>query len=163
MFKITRYVTGPVRPGKAVLYLKRTSNGSSLSRVIHSWVASRQDRKRSWDLFREALKTDAYDTQGGTTPEGIHLGAMSGAVDLVQRCYTGLETRGQVIRFNPMVPEELGRIHLHLRHRGHWLEVDITSHRIRIASPACGAEPVTCEVKDARFELREGMVREIEF
>jgi alpha,alpha-trehalase len=149
-------------PKNVDYYLKRTSNGSSLSRVIHAWVASRQDRSRSWTLFREALATDAFDTQGGTTPEGIHLGAMSGTVDLVQRCYTGLEARGHVIRFNPSFPEELGRIHLHLRYRGQWLEVDVTPERMRIASPACGAEPVVVEVKDERFQLREGGVEEID-
>ena len=29
------------------------------------------------------------DTQGGTTKEGIHLGAMAGTIDILQRCYTG--------------------------------------------------------------------------
>jgi hypothetical protein len=30
-------------------------------------------------------------SQGGTTAEGIHLGAIAGTVDLLQRCYSGLE------------------------------------------------------------------------
>jgi hypothetical protein len=59
-------------------YIKRTSHGSTLSRVVHSWVLARSDRVRSWNLFTEALESDISDTQGGTTPEGIHLGAMAG-------------------------------------------------------------------------------------
>ncbi len=39
-------------------YLERTSNGSSLSYVVHSWVAVRRNRRHSWRLFEEALKTD---------------------------------------------------------------------------------------------------------
>lgn len=74
-------------------YLHRTSHGSTLSRVVHSWVLARSDRARSWSLFNEALEADISDTQGGTTREGIHLGAMAGTVDIMQRCYTGLELR----------------------------------------------------------------------
>ena len=52
------------------------------------------DRGRSWQLFTQALKSDAADVQGGTTPEGIHLGAMAGTVDVLQRGYTDIEVRG---------------------------------------------------------------------
>lgn len=142
-------------------YLERTSNGSSLSWIIHSWVAARRDRRRSWNLFNEALKTDVADIQGGTTPEGIHLGAMTGCIDLVQRGYTGLEARGNVLRFNPQFPEELQRIGMHVRYRGHWLELDITSTKLKIVTLACGASPVQIEVKGRYFELKEGKTLEI--
>src|SRR5690606_37414228 len=72
-------------------YVHRTSNGSTLSRIVHSWVLARADRTRSWALLEEALESDIADIQGGTTAEGIHLGAMAGTVDLVQRGHTGLE------------------------------------------------------------------------
>jgi trehalose/maltose hydrolase-like predicted phosphorylase len=35
--------------------------------------------------FEEALQSDLSDIQHGTTAEGIHLGAMAGTLDLVQR------------------------------------------------------------------------------
>jgi len=148
-------------PRNIEYYLQRTSNGSSLSRIIHAWVASRHDRKRSWALFSEALKTDVADTQGGTTSEGIHLGAMAGSVDILQRCYTGLESRGQVLRFNPQFPEELGGMHLHLRYRDHWLELDLTPERFRIQSFPGGGRPIVVEIKDQRFELEAGMAKEV--
>jgi alpha,alpha-trehalase len=149
-------------PRNVEYYLQRTSNGSSLSRIIHAWVASRHDRKRSWALFGEALKTDVADIQGGTTSEGIHLGAMAGSVDILQRCYTGLESRGQVLRLNPQFPEELRSMHLHLRYRDHWLELDLTSDRLRIESLPRGGDPVMVEVKGRRFQLEAGMVKEVE-
>ena len=74
-------------------YLARTSHGSTLSWVVHSWVLARLDRRRSWDLFLQALRSDIADIQGGTTHEGIHLGAMAGTVDLIQRCHGGVEAR----------------------------------------------------------------------
>jgi trehalose/maltose hydrolase-like predicted phosphorylase len=41
------------------------------------------------------------DTQGGTTAEGIHLGAMAGTIDLLQRGYSGLAARGGMLTFDP--------------------------------------------------------------
>src|SRR3546814_13251031 len=48
-------------------YVRRTSDGSTLSRVVHSWVLARGDRARSWSLFAEALESAVADIQGGTT------------------------------------------------------------------------------------------------
>jgi alpha,alpha-trehalase len=56
----------------------RSARESSLARVADTWVFARADRPGSWELFMEALLTDVADIQGGTTPEGIHLGAMAG-------------------------------------------------------------------------------------
>ena len=46
-----------------------------------------------------ALDSDIADIQGGTTREGIHVGAMAGTIDLIQRCYLGLELRANVLYF----------------------------------------------------------------
>jgi alpha,alpha-trehalase len=88
-------------------YINRTSHGSTLSRVVHSWVLTRSDRARSWKLFLQALKSDVADIQGGTTPERIHLGAMASAVDILDRAYTCLVVRNDVLWFNPFLPEEV--------------------------------------------------------
>ena len=52
-------------PATVDYYLARTSHGSTLSRVAHSWVLARSDRPRSWGLILEALASDLDDTQGG--------------------------------------------------------------------------------------------------
>lgn len=142
-------------------YLKRTLSGSSLSWIVHSWVATRRDRERSWELFNQALKTDVADIQGGTTPEGIHLGAMAGCVDMLQRGYTGLETQGDLLRLNPSFPEEIKQVHFHLRYRGHWLDLDIASDRLKITALSGRARPIRIWVKDRVFELKEGEAREV--
>jgi alpha,alpha-trehalase len=123
-------------------YIKRTAHGSSLSRVVHSWVLARQDREKSWDLFNEALLSDVADIQGGTTPEGIHLGAMAGTVDQVQRCYTGIVTRDDVLWLNPCLPAELAKLHLQLRYRGYFLRVEICSDTVKITSLRNRAYPI---------------------
>ncbi len=112
-------------PENVQYYLDRTSHGSSLSRVVHAWVLARTDRERSWDLFREALESDIDDIQGGTTKEGIHLGAMGGTVDLVQRCYTGIEMRDGILWLNPCLPRELKELNFCAHYRGHWLHLQL--------------------------------------
>ncbi|MDD1478577.1 HAD-IA family hydrolase [Arthrobacter sp. H16F315] len=82
-------------------YLARTANGSTLSRVVHASVLARIDETRAWQVFREALVADLDDTQGGTTREGIHLGAMSGTVDVVVRAFAGLQTEANALTFSP--------------------------------------------------------------
>ena len=61
-------------------------------------------------MFNEALDSDLADVQRGTTREGIHLGAMAGTVDLLLRCYTGLETREGKLLLHPALPTELGQV-----------------------------------------------------
>ncbi len=148
-------------PKNIEYYLERTAHGSSLSRVVHSRVLFRSDRANSWELFTEALQTDVADIQGGTTKEGIHLGAMAGCVDIIQSVYTGLQTMGDILQFEPELPEALESLSMHLRYRGNWLEVDLDDERLRLEALACGALPVTIEVNGDRFQLSEGEVKAV--
>jgi alpha,alpha-trehalase len=141
-------------------YLKRTSHGSTLSWVVHSWVLARSDRSRSWKLFCEALQSDVADIQGGTTPEGIHLGAMAGTVDQLQRGYTGIVTRGDVLYFNPRLPDDLSRLKLKIRYRSHFLEIEMTSEFLRVSSIRSGEGPLQIGVYDKIYELLPGSGRE---
>lgn len=124
-------------------YLDRTSHGSTLSRVAHSWVLARSDRQRSWALFQRALDSDIEDIQGGTTPEGIHTGAMAGVIDLVQRCYLGIEMRGNVLHFDPLLPTGLRRVKVRLRYRRQILDVSVDHNLLRIDSRPFTADPIT--------------------
>ncbi len=137
-------------------YLRRTSNGSSLSRVVHSWVMARTDREGAWKLFTEALGTDVADIQVGTTPEGIHLGAMAGTVDIIQRAHTGIETRGDVLLFNPYLPTELKRLTMSIFYRGHSLDIVIGPGKLRIHSRTGRARPIKIGLKRKVHRLKPG-------
>ncbi|MGH3342005.1 MAG: glycoside hydrolase family 65 protein [Carbonactinosporaceae bacterium] len=147
-------------------YLARTSHGSTLSAVVHAWVLSRSDRHASWQNFLEAVGSDVSDIQGGTTPEGIHLGAMAGTIDLVQRCYTGLETSEGILRLNPRLPQELGRLAVELRYREHrGIRVSCDHKRVRIELPPDAAPDglaadvtggITVVVKDQTTVIQPG-------
>jgi trehalose/maltose hydrolase-like predicted phosphorylase len=141
-------------------YLERTSHGSTLSRVVHSWVVARSDRERSWELFSQALESDVADIQGGTTPEGIHLGAMAGTVDLLQRGYAGLEVRGDVLRFNPAIPEEFQALEFEIYYRGHRLQVRITHKILRLSTIPSAVAPIQVGFRDEVVELGPGSTQE---
>jgi alpha,alpha-trehalase len=137
-------------------YLHRTSDGSTLSRVAHAWVLARANRPTSWEVFRQALVSDVDDIQGGTTREGIHLGAMAGTVDLLQRCYTGLELRGDVLWINPRLPEGTKRLSLIVRYRAHTLELAIARDTIEVSAARCEVPSMQVGIVDEIHELRAG-------
>lgn len=137
-------------------YMQRTSHGSTLSRVVHSWVLARSDRTRSWALCQEALKSDYSDIQGGTTPEGIHLGAMAGSVDIIQNGYSGIEPRGDMLRFNPCLPQELAQLGMEIRYRGHTLNMEVTSQHLKVSSCPCTEKPITIVFQEGAYELEGG-------
>ncbi len=124
-------------------YISRTSHGSTLSGVAHSWVVARSNRPRSWRLFQRALDSDIADVQGGTTPEGIHVGAMAGSIDLVQRCYLGIEMRANVLHFDPALPADLTRVKVRLRYRRQVLDVDANHELLKITCGASTSSPIT--------------------
>jgi alpha,alpha-trehalase len=141
-------------------YLPRTSHGSTLSKVVHASVIDRIDRQAAWDLFREALQSDFADVQGGTTPEGIHLGAMAGTVDIVFRHYAGIDLAGDLIGFHPRLPPALERLRLRVRHRGRWLDLDITRDRFSLEVEPGPPGPVRVRVFDEEPVLGPGDVFE---
>ena len=137
-------------------YMQRTSHGSTLSWVVHAWVLARANRPQGWDLFHQALDSDITDIQGGTTPEGIHLGAMAGSIDLVQRCFTGLETRAGILYFDPSLPQELTGLKIQLRYRRHQLDVAIDHQLLEISSRPSTAPPITVAYRGHFREVAPG-------
>ena len=140
-------------------YAARTTDGSTLSHVVHAWVVARSHRSGSWEHLTHALDADLDDTQGGTTREGIHLGAMAGTIDLLTRCYAGLEARDGVLYFNPQLPAELPTLSFSLTYRGHRLDVDVTADELSVRSPQGSAAPITIAVAGAVATLAPGMGR----
>ncbi|MEE9203368.1 MAG: glycosyl hydrolase family 65 protein [Nitrospirales bacterium] len=148
-------------PNNIEYYLRRTAHGSSLSRVVHSWVLARSDREQAWKLFTEGLEVDVADTQRGTTAEGIHLGAMAGTVDLIQRAHTGIETRGDMLHFNPGLPADLQRLAMCIYYRGHSLDLEITHEKLRVFSRQGRASPIKIGLKNRVHRLKAGQTIEV--
>jgi alpha,alpha-trehalase len=137
-------------------YVDRTAHGSTLSRVVHSWVLARSDRSRSWGFFVEALESDISDVQDGTTPEGIHLGAMAGTVDLLQRCYAGLEVRDDVLWLDPQLPTDLTRLEFSVLYRGQLLDLCLDDEGGTVTSRTSKGAPVSVGIGGRTLPLEAG-------
>ncbi|MFH1847972.1 MAG: beta-phosphoglucomutase, partial [Candidatus Omnitrophota bacterium] len=100
-------------------YIQRTSHGSTLSKVVHGYIAHTLKRpKESWEWFMAVLKSDINDTQGGTTPEGIHTGIMAGSIYTVMRGFMGVRASGGKIKIDPNMPRELAAASMKIFYRG---------------------------------------------
>ncbi|MEE1786676.1 glycosyl hydrolase family 65 protein [Streptomyces sp. SP17BM10] len=141
-------------------YLRRTVHGSTLSSVVHAWVLTRSDRRASWRHFRDTLTADLRDSQHGTTAEGVHLGAMAGAVDLLQRCYTGLEVREDALWLDPRLPSTLGRLEMDLRYRGHWgVTIAVERSSVTVSLREDRQDPVVIRLRGTEATVRPGETR----
>ncbi|MEE2032734.1 trehalose-phosphatase [Rhodococcus chondri] len=137
-------------------YLTRTSHGSTLSAVVHSWVLARANRDRAMHYFEQVLESDVVDIQGGTTAEGIHLAAMAGSIDLLQRCFTGLETRGDRLVLGPQWPESLGALEFPIWYRGHRLWLAVSGRQVEVSAEAGNQRPIEIMCRDQVVELQPG-------
>lgn len=153
-----RYRLDPDRiPAMVDYYLARTSHGSTLSAVVNTWVLARANRDRALDFFDQVLASDVADIQGGTTAEGIHLAAMAGSVDLVQRCFTGLETRCDRLVLSPSWPKTEPPLAVSLHYRGQHLHVRVSGRGAQVSAEfRPDAVPVLIECRGRVASLMPG-------
>ncbi|HEV2127652.1 MAG TPA: glycosyl hydrolase family 65 protein [Thermomicrobiales bacterium] len=124
-------------------YTKRSSRGSTLSRVVEAEIMAGLDGSASWQCLQAALQSDVGDIQGGSTGEGIHLGAMGGTIAIIERRYTGLDASGDVLHFNPALPDELQRLSMQLVYREQWIDVELSQRRLKLTTDTEATQPVT--------------------
>jgi trehalose/maltose hydrolase-like predicted phosphorylase len=140
-------------------YSATSTYGSTLSNVVHSWLEARRDRERSWGFLTQALRSDLDDIQRGTTREGVHIGAMAGSVDIVTRCYVGLEMRNDRLWFHPRLPAEIDSVSFHLTYRDQALSVTLSQAELHIASVEGVAAPIRIVVDGTEHEIAPGDAR----
>jgi trehalose 6-phosphate phosphatase len=141
-------------------YLSRTSNGSTLSAVVHAWVLARANREQALGEFIDALRSDVADVQGGTTAEGIHLAAMAGTVDVLQRCFAGVEIRDDVLWLNPYWPKRLGTLEFVIIYRDHVITLTIMDHTVLVSSGPGKLAPVRVGCRGQVLPLGSGQTLE---
>ncbi len=138
-------------------YDARTSHGSTLSFITHAAVLADLDPESSWERFLVALESDIGDIQGGTTKEGIHMGVMSGTLDLVQRGYLGTAMRGDVLYFAPRLVDRLEGLSFGVQVRGTPIHLSLADGRLTVSVRAEGAcDPIKVGVGDEVRELFPG-------
>jgi trehalose/maltose hydrolase-like predicted phosphorylase len=138
-------------------YDQRTSHGSTLSLVAHAAVLADLDAESSWERFTAALESDVGDVQGGTTKEGIHMGVMSGTLDLPQSSYLGCSVRDGVLRFEPRVVDRLNGLVFSMQFRGTSIRLSVNGDKLTVLVRAEGFRgSVRIAVRDQVREMGAG-------
>src|SRR5680860_730654 len=138
-------------------YDRRTSHGSTLSLITHAGVLAALDPESSWERFMAALESDVGDVQGGTTKEGIHMGVMSGTLDLLQRSYLGCSVRDGVLHFEPRLVDRLDGLAFSMQFRGTSIRISVKADELTVLARAEGFRaPVRIAVGDQVRELGAG-------
>jgi alpha,alpha-trehalase len=81
---------------------------------------------------------------------------MAGTVDLVQRCYLGIEMRANVLHFDPALPRDLRRIKVRLHYRRQTLDVEVDHDVLRIRSGSLTTTPITIAYRGHYRDLAPG-------
>jgi trehalose/maltose hydrolase-like predicted phosphorylase len=158
LFEQLGYEYAPDTVRKNIAYYEpRTSHGSTLSYVVHAAILAGLDPERSWEMFMTALESDVGDIQGGTTQEGIHMGAMAGTLDLIQRGYVGAETRDGTLYFNPKPNDRLDGLSVHMRFRETPVEIALKEGKLAVVAQTDGSNrSIKIGVDDEVREIKDG-------
>ncbi len=114
-------------------YIRRTSHGSTLSRVVHAYLANKMgNRKIGWNLYMEALTSDYMDIQGGTTGEGIHAGVMGGTVMEVLTNFCGIDLHSDPLKIDPRLPEHWKKVRFGFTFRKNYYIFELYPDRFRL-------------------------------
>jgi trehalose/maltose hydrolase-like predicted phosphorylase len=84
---------------------------------------------------------------------------MAGTVDLVQRVATGIEGTGDVLRFNPQLPQELERLDMRIRYREHSLDLRLTCATLTVRGRERGAVPIQLGINNEVYAFAGGSTR----
>ena len=102
------------------------------------------------------------DIQGGTTPEGIPLGAMAGTVDIAMRHFAGIDMSSGALSFDPTLPDALDGVRVNLQYRGSWFRVEVSKKDLSIRVFPDAPGPVPIVFKGKRRTIKPGETRRFE-
>ncbi|SDB07699.1 haloacid dehalogenase superfamily, subfamily IA, variant 3 with third motif having DD or ED [Desulfonatronum thiosulfatophilum] len=142
-------------------YEPRTSHGSTLSKVVHAVVSYYiHSDAGTWRWFVEAMKSDVYDTQGGTTKEGIHTGVMAATLDIILRCFAGLHLGGPHPVIQPRLPEHWQKLTFRFQLQRTWYDVELEHGRARVSISGREGEERVVQVGEKILHLLPGRCSE---
>lgn len=114
-------------------YLNRTSHGSTLSRVVHAYLANMFGNKEEGNkLYFEALQSDFTDIQGGTTAEGIHAGVMGGTVLMVITTFAGINLKKKRLTISPSLPAKWNSLKFNFWFKNSHYIIDLNHNQLKI-------------------------------
>jgi trehalose/maltose hydrolase-like predicted phosphorylase len=145
-------------------YVARTSHGSTLSKIVHTVIACYvHGCDQAWQWFQEAMESDIYDTQGGTTTEGIHSGVMAGTIEAVTRYFAGIDLSGEVISIHPSLPDHWTNLGFKLLWKSTWYGFRLSPEKINVRVEGKGHRSIPVRVEDTQLTLAPGEEEEVRY
>jgi beta-phosphoglucomutase family hydrolase len=146
-------------------YIKRTSNGSTLSNVVHSAILKYipMHKKDMWDWFLQCLESDIYDSQGGTTAEAVHCGVMGGTLDILFKSFAGINFYEDRLHIDPTLPGHWRKLSLKLFLRGVWLGIEVTRELIKVNCLEGNGKKTAIQVGEKMYTLKHRDLLEIPY
>ncbi len=137
-------------------YIERTTHGSTLSYVVHAYILKylNVDKWIIWDWFISAMKSDIYDTQGGTTLEGIHSGVMAGTLDIIVKNFAGLNLE-EKINISPKLPEHWHSVSFKIVYKGEEFDYKITQETVEIKNADDHVSKLSLLVNNETYRLSD--------
>ncbi len=138
-------------------YIQRTSHGSTLSRIVHAYLANELGKSDlAWEMYMEALSSDYVDIQGGTTAEGIHAGVMGSTLLFVIQSIAGIQFREKIITVNPALPAGWKKIRFNFAFRKKYYTFEIFCERMIISVDSPDDQPVEIEIAGRKHGILPG-------
>lgn len=82
---------------------------------------------------------------------------MVSTLDLVQRCLTGLETRGGALRLDPVPLPEFSEYGFTIRYRGNrGVQLRLRPGQLRLSVPASDQDPIDIALADRTVSVAPG-------
>ena len=144
-------------------YLDHMSHESSLSRPICAGALAGIDAEASWPHFLESMQSDFGGKASDSTHQGLHLAAMAGGWDVLQRWYLGLRPHAWGLLVSPCPPTALDDVHVGVCLRGLWLDVHLSGKALQIEARSGGLSSLTVEWQGQRHVLAPGARLEFQF
>lgn len=104
-------------------HLSHVFHESSLSKTVCAGALAHTDADASWMYYQHCLRTDLDAKPDSGVREGVHMAAMAGALDVMQRHYLGICPALEGLRVFPAPPPGLGDVRLAVQFHGQWVDV----------------------------------------
>ncbi len=137
-------------------HLSRITHESSLSKVVCAGALCYHDLDLAWHYFCETLRVDMSDSPDKGTLDGVHLGAMSGSLDVLQRHFLGIQPERHALRVMPRAPAALGRVESKFLYRGQALCVTLADGELILLADSMNQAGVRVHHPAGLTELRPG-------
>ncbi|MCF8226131.1 MAG: beta-phosphoglucomutase family hydrolase [Bacteroidales bacterium] len=145
-------------------YIRRTSHGSTLSRLVHARLAFKAGMDDTgMKLYKESLESDLNDIQGGTTGEGIHCGVMAGTIYDALVAFAGLDVSGEIPALDPDLPGHWTGMEFKFGFRNDRISVKIHQSEIRIKATETEKNKIKLHICGREVEVEKEKEIKVKF